>query len=163
MTLDWDWAAAEAEGQRALAIDPTNPLRCRRPEGSLRRSAVGTTRSGNFARRSSVIRSTPMRSATSEWPITAQVDSQKPKRMYRKLLELEPGFVWTRGYLGKTLLAQGKPEAALAMVQQEADEADRLVYPPGRVAGSRPSGRGGRGAESANRAMGRHGRVLCGA
>ena len=27
MTLDWDWAAAEAEGQRALAIDPTNPVR----------------------------------------------------------------------------------------------------------------------------------------
>ena len=25
MTLDWDWAAAETEGQRALAIDPTNP------------------------------------------------------------------------------------------------------------------------------------------
>ena len=27
-------------------------------------------------------------------------------------------------YLGKTLLAQGKPEAALAMVQQEADEGE---------------------------------------
>ena len=25
MSLDWDWPAAEAEGQRALAIDPTNP------------------------------------------------------------------------------------------------------------------------------------------
>ena len=51
--------------------------------------------------------------------------------------------------LGKTLLAQGKPEAALAMVQQEADEAIRLMVSAGRLAGSRPSGRGGRGAESA--------------
>ena len=25
MSLDWDWPAAEAEGRRALAIDPTNP------------------------------------------------------------------------------------------------------------------------------------------
>ena len=24
-TFDWDWAAAETELQRALAIDPTNP------------------------------------------------------------------------------------------------------------------------------------------
>ena len=36
-------------------------------------------------------------------------------------------------YLGKTLLVQGKPEAALAMVQQEADEAMRLLYPPDRA------------------------------
>ena len=38
---------------------------------------------------------------------------------YRKLLEIAPDFGWTRPWLGKTLLAQGKPEAALAMVQQE--------------------------------------------
>ena len=50
--------------------------------------------------------------------------------MYRKLLEIAPDFVWTRTYLAKTLLAQGKPEAALAMVQEEVDEGDRLAYPP---------------------------------
>ena len=32
--------------------------------------------------------------------------------------------------LGKTLLAQGKPDAALAMVEQEADEAIGLLYLP---------------------------------
>ena len=41
--------------------------------------------------------------------------------MYRKLLEIAPDF-WTRPYLGKTLLAQGKPEAALAIVQQATAE-----------------------------------------
>lgn len=46
--------------------------------------------------------------------------------MYRKLLDIEPGFVWTRTYIAKTLLAQGKPEAALAVVQQETDEGFRL-------------------------------------
>jgi tetratricopeptide (TPR) repeat protein len=44
------------------------------------------------------------------------------------LLEIAPGFLWTRGYLGKTLLMQGKPKEALAMVQQEADEEERLAY-----------------------------------
>jgi tetratricopeptide (TPR) repeat protein len=50
--------------------------------------------------------------------------------IYRKLLELDPDFPWTHAYLGKTLLAQGKPEAALAMVQQDLDEASRLLYLP---------------------------------
>ena len=47
---------------------------------------------------------------------------------YRKLLELEPGFAWTHGYLAKTLLVQGKPEAAITMVQREIDESTRLSY-----------------------------------
>ena len=49
--------------------------------------------------------------------------------MYRKLLELAPALLWSHAYLGKTLLPQGKPEAALAMVQQEADEGTRLRRP----------------------------------
>ena len=49
--------------------------------------------------------------------------------MYRKLLEIAPDLEWTRPNLGKTLLAQGKPEAALAIVQQ-ATEDDRLLYLP---------------------------------
>ena len=43
---------------------------------------------------------------------------------------MEPDFRWTRVYLGKTLLAQGKPEAALAMVQHERRRTDRLLYLP---------------------------------
>ena len=50
--------------------------------------------------------------------------------MFRKLLELEPGFLWTRIYLAKTLLALGDPKAALDMVQQESDEPIRLLYLP---------------------------------
>jgi len=38
---------------------------------------------------------------------------------YRKLLAIAPGFSWTRRYLAKTLLAEGKPKEALAMAQQE--------------------------------------------
>jgi len=46
------------------------------------------------------------------------------ERVYRRLLEIAPDFLWTRAYFGKTLLAEGKPEAALAIVQQDEDTAD---------------------------------------
>ena len=46
------------------------------------------------------------------------------------MLELAPEFLGAHAYLGKTLLAAGKPEAALAMVQQEDDEATRSIYLP---------------------------------
>ena len=35
LMLNWDWAAAETELQRALAIDPTNPTALQSPESSL--------------------------------------------------------------------------------------------------------------------------------
>ena len=35
MVLNWDWAAAETEVQRALAIDPTNPAALRAAGSSL--------------------------------------------------------------------------------------------------------------------------------
>jgi tetratricopeptide (TPR) repeat protein len=49
---------------------------------------------------------------------------------FRQLLEQEPAFIWTRIYLGKTLLVRGDPQAALAMVRQEPDEPIRLLYLP---------------------------------
>ena len=54
--LDWDWAAAEAELQRALPLILTDPLALQAPGYSLLLSAVGTRRSGNFGRHLSVIR-----------------------------------------------------------------------------------------------------------
>ena len=80
---------------------------------------------------------------------------------YRKLLEIEPDFEWTRPYLGKTLLAQGKPEAALAIVQQATEDA-RLLYLPVFLQAV------GRQAEADEALMaliarwGDDGRVLCG-
>jgi tetratricopeptide (TPR) repeat protein len=38
---------------------------------------------------------------------------------YRKLIELVPDYALARAYLAKTLLAEGKPEAALVMAEQE--------------------------------------------
>ena len=50
--------------------------------------------------------------------------------VYRKLLEIQPDFVWGRNYLGLTLLAQGKAEEALAVVQQQVDDGERLKLLP---------------------------------
>ena len=55
---------------------------------------------------------------------------RESEAMYRKLLELEPGFLWTRIYLAKTLLARGDRRGALDRVQQESDEPIRLLYLP---------------------------------
>lgn len=49
---------------------------------------------------------------------------------YRKLIKVAPDFLWAPYYLGKTLLAEGKREAALATVRQDEDEEDRLVLLP---------------------------------
>lgn len=50
--------------------------------------------------------------------------------VYRGLLETAPRFSWTRLYLAKTLLMESKPEAAVAMAQQEDDEEYRLMILP---------------------------------
>ena len=49
---------------------------------------------------------------------------------FRRLLEVAPDFPWTRWGLAKTLLAEGKPDAALEMVQRENVEEYRLVILP---------------------------------
>ena len=50
--------------------------------------------------------------------------------MFAALLKLAPEFLWTRVSLGKTLLAEGKPDDALAMLQQQKDEDRRLLLLP---------------------------------
>jgi TolB-like protein/Flp pilus assembly protein TadD len=130
MSLDWDWPAAEAEGQRALAIDPTNP-------GALMAAGRLSATLGRWDDSERQLRAALVRDPLNPYLIWNLGFSYyragrfaESEGLYRKLLELEPGFLWTRSYLGKTLLAQGKPDAALAMVQQEPDEATRLWFLP---------------------------------
>ena len=49
---------------------------------------------------------------------------------FRRLQELAPDFSWTRSCLAKTLLAEGKPEAALAMAQHDDNDEYRLAILP---------------------------------
>jgi TolB-like protein len=80
MSVDRDWAAAEAEGQRARAIDPTAGLQI----ASLLSIALGrwTRRSDNFRRRSRAIRSIRTCSGRSARPTTARVGCRNPKQRF---------------------------------------------------------------------------------
>ncbi len=130
MSLDWDWPAAEAEGRRALAIDPTNP-------SALMAAGRLSATLGRWDDSERQLRAGLVRDPLNTYLIWNLGFSyyragrfEESEGLYRKLLELEPGFLWTRSYLGKTLLAQGNPDAALAMVQPETDEATRLWFLP---------------------------------
>ncbi len=130
MSLDWDWPAAEAEGRQALAIDPTNP-------SALMAAGRLSATLGRWDDSERQLRAALVRDPLNTYLIWNLGFTYyragrfaESEGLYRKLLELEPDFLWTRSYLGKTLLAQGKPDAALAMVQQEADQATRLWFLP---------------------------------
>jgi adenylate cyclase len=128
--FDWNWGAAAAEVRQALTLDPTNPTALTFA-GQLSYT-LGRWDDAERQLRLSLVRD-PLRTITI-WSLgTAQYGARRfadADATYRRLLEVAPGFLWTRSYLGKTLLAEGKPEAALAMVQQEDDEENRLVFLP---------------------------------
>jgi TolB-like protein len=127
---DWDWPAAEAEGRRALTIDPTNATALM--AGGRLAATLGHWDDSERQLRAALVRDplNPYLIWNLAFTYYRAGRLQESEALYRKLLEVEPGFLWTRSYLGKVLLAQGKPDAALAMVQQEADEATRLWFLP---------------------------------
>ena len=127
---DWDWLAAERESQRALAIDPTNP-------GFLNQSG---RLSATFGRWDDAVRQ--YRAALDRDPVNGYVmlnlglTYHRARRFAeaestaRRLLEIKPGFPWTRSLLGPTLVMQGRPDEALAVAQEDPDEGMRLVSLP---------------------------------
>ncbi len=130
MSLDWDWPAAEAEGRRALAIDPTNP-------GALMAAGRLSATLGRWEDSERQLRAALVRDPLNTYVLWNLGFSyyragrfSESEVLYRKLLELEPDFLWTRSYLAKTLLAQGKPDAALAILQQEVHQPTRLWFLP---------------------------------
>jgi len=129
-TLDWDWTAAKAEQQRALAIDPTNAWALQ--TAGLLSMTLGQWNDAERQLSESLSRD-PLNTYTilnlgQAYYLSGRFE--EAERAFRKLLELEPGFLWARRWLGKTLLAQNKPDEALATVQQEVDENERLALLP---------------------------------
>ena len=126
---DLDWAAAKAEMQRAIAIDPTN-LEVLVFGGGLS-CALGHWDEAERQYRAILVRD-PL-NFRAYWNLGRTYylagRFEESEAMYRKLLDIAPDVERTRSRLGKTLLAQGKPEAALAIVQQATDDA-RLLYLP---------------------------------
>ena len=128
--LDWDWAAAEAEGQRALANDPTNPTLLGYA-GTVSRT-LGRWNDAERQFRAALVRDplNPLVIADLAGTYYRAGRYAEAEALYRKLLELQPNFAWTTDGLARTLLAQGKPSAALTVLQQEGDKKNRLQSLP---------------------------------
>jgi TolB-like protein/Tfp pilus assembly protein PilF len=128
--LEWNWAEAEVEVQRSLAIDPTDPL-------ALQSAGVLSTTLGQWDKAVRQLREALVRDPLNTYTILNLGIAfylagrlSEAEEQFRQLLELEPNFLWTRRWLSKTLLAQGKPQEALTIIQQEVDEANRLAILP---------------------------------
>jgi TolB-like protein/tetratricopeptide (TPR) repeat protein len=128
--FDWDWTASGAEVRQALEVDPTNPTALMR--GGQLSYTLGHWDEAERQLRLALVRD-PL-ATIAIWSLgTAQYGAGRyaeAEATYRKLLEVAPGFLGARGYLGKTLLAEGKAKAALAMVQQENSGEVRQKYLP---------------------------------
>ena len=127
---EWDWEAAEIEGDRAMAIDPRSP-EVLEGVGILSR-ALGRWDDAESKTRAA-LESDPM-SPYLRWNLAATYylsgQFAEAEREFRRVLELEPTFGWGRHYLSKAVLAQGRPAEALTILMSEADEGNRLMLLP---------------------------------
>jgi tetratricopeptide (TPR) repeat protein len=124
---DWDWAAAEREGQQALALEPRN---------SFVVGNVGFARSAFVAPEEST---RLMSAAIALDPLNATWHELLGQMRYRagrlaeaeaelhKVLDLTPTYAEGYFYLGQILLAQGKLETALTAMGQETPENGRYT------------------------------------
>ena len=129
-SLDWDWAAAEVEARRALAIDPRNSR-------SLNSTGQLYAMLGRWTEAERLYQTVLDRDPLYTYAIWNLGNAYyhagnfaDAEAVFARLLELEPDFGWTRVFLGKTLLEQKRPIEALAMVQQEEDEGAQLWVLP---------------------------------
>jgi TolB-like protein/Tfp pilus assembly protein PilF len=129
-TYDWDWTPAQAELRQGLSIDPTSVLGL----------TFGGILSKTLGHWDDALRQ--LHAALDRDPMATFVHYNLGEALYlagrftdaeivfRKLQGLAPDFGWTRVLLAKTLLAEGKPDAALATAQQENSEVYRLSSLP---------------------------------
>lgn len=127
---DKDWAAAEAEGKKALALDPTNPEVLF--SAGWFASIQGRYEEGERWYRKALERD----------PLNFNLIDGIAENYYRTgrladaaqilgaYIEREPRSTWSRAMLSRVLLVQGKADEALAMLQQEVDEGARIAYLP---------------------------------
>ncbi len=105
LAFDWDWATAETEGRRALAIDPENS-QALNVAGKLA-ATLGRWDSAERQYGAALVRD-PLNTyvmwnfGNTYYRAGRFADAED---IFRKLLALEPGFAWTRASIGLTLLA----------------------------------------------------------
>ena len=119
--LDWDWSAAQRERKLALAIDPTDPI-------TLQLAAVHENALGRWDESEKLIQTGLKRDPLSSWLLWTLANTyygagrlDDAAATYRKLMEVEPNFQWTRMYAARIPLQKGDIEAASAALEKETD------------------------------------------
>ncbi len=130
MTVDRDWAAAKIELQKALAIDPNNST-------ALQAAGLLSIALGRWDDAERQLRFALARDPLNPYLLWALGTAyygagrlQESESAYRKLLETTPDFLWTRVYLGRTLLAQGEPEDCARHAATGTTKSFRLMLLP---------------------------------
>jgi TolB-like protein/tetratricopeptide (TPR) repeat protein len=114
MALDHDWAAAEGELKRALAIDATNPWSLN--EAGRLAYALGRWRDAERYLRRGLVRDPLNPYLIFNLGATYYLEGRfvDAEKTYRTLLRQKPDFPYTSGWLARTLLALGKADEAMA-------------------------------------------------
>jgi tetratricopeptide (TPR) repeat protein len=130
LAYDWNWTAAEKEVRRALALDPTSPK-------VLNTAARLASTLGRWDDAVQHLRAALARDPVQEYVmLNLGITYYRARRFAEaeaaltKLLEISPGFPWTRGILGEALMRQGKLDEAVTIAQEDADDAMRAVSLP---------------------------------
>jgi TolB-like protein len=130
LSFDWDWAAANAEREQAIAIDP-NDIFLLNNSGQL---ALALGQWNDAVRL--------LRAAQERDPLDTIVAWNlghafyragrftESEAAFRRLLEIDPNYPWGHASLGRTLLFLERPDEGLALVQAEPDREVQLVYLP---------------------------------
>ena len=128
--LDWDWAASEAAGRRAIALDPTNP-------DVLTVTAFNALVLGRFDEAERQLRTALTRDPLNTYVIWTLATTlftidrlAEAEALFRNLLQIAPYFAETRHQLARVLVAEGKAEEALALIQQEQNAGWKLFVLP---------------------------------
>jgi TolB-like protein/DNA-binding winged helix-turn-helix (wHTH) protein len=129
-TYDWDWAAAEAERQHVLALDPNN-LAMLSDAGRL----SGTLGRWDEAERQfdAVLGRDPLNAVAHFNLGTMRYNAGRlaqAEASFRRVLALAPAYLYGHVYLAKTLLALGRVPEAVAEAEREQDTEARLCILP---------------------------------
>lgn len=124
MTHDWDWQAANASFQRAVALDPAKPSR----DGAILSVALGHVEEG-LAQARRVVEQDPL---DAQGHYVEALLSYYAGRLdeavaaFKLVLEIGRSHDNVHAMLGQVYLAQGRPEQAFAEAEQEKDDYLRL-------------------------------------
>lgn len=127
---DWDWTGAEADYQKAFALDSENADVIHR-KASLARTLGKFDEAISLFHKAITMDPVNIRHyASLGITLVNSMQFEEAKRQYRKALELNPAYAYVHACIGYIYIFQGKTDSALLEIQREPDEIWRACYLP---------------------------------